>query len=113
MKSTVLAAAVLLLSVAYTNADAQTVRQKGRNQRHRIAQGVKSGELTKAETVNLAKDQKEIHQEVKDAKADGVVTKEERKDIKQDQRQESRKILSQKTQQERQELIQVLKIIKI
>jgi len=95
MKATVLAAA-LVLGAFFTSANAQTVKQKGKHERHRIAQGVKSGELTKAETVNLAKDQKEIRQEVKSAKADGVVTKAERKDIKQDQRQASRKIYRKK-----------------
>ena len=95
MKTTVLAAAVLL-SAMFSTADAQTVRQKGKNERHRIAQGVKSGELTKTETKNLARGQKEIHQDVKEAKADGVVTKEEKKEIKQDQRQQSRKIYRKK-----------------
>jgi hypothetical protein len=95
MKATVLAAAILFGAI-FSTADAQTVRQKGKNERHRIAQGVKSGELTKAEAKNLAKGQKEIHQDVKEAKADGVVTKEERKEIKQDQRQESRKIYRKK-----------------
>ena len=95
MKATVLAAAILLGAI-FSTADAQTVKQKGKNERHRISQGVKSGELTKAEAKNLAKGQKEIHQDVKEAKADGVVTKEEKKEIKQDQRQESRKIYRKK-----------------
>jgi hypothetical protein len=95
MKATVLAAAILL-GALFSTADAQTVRQKGKNERHRIAQGVKSGELTKTEAKNLANGQKEIHQDVKEAKADGVVTKEEKKEIKQDQRQQSRKIYRKK-----------------
>lgn len=95
MKATVLAS-VILLGAIFSSADAQTVRQKSRNERHRIAQGVKSGELTKTEAKNLARGQKEIHQDVKEAKADGVVTKQERKEIKQDQRQESRKIYRKK-----------------
>jgi uncharacterized membrane protein YebE (DUF533 family) len=96
MKAKFLAAAIVLGAMFTTTVSAQTVHQKSKNQRHRIVQGVKSGELTKAETKNLVKDQKAIHQEVKAAKADGVVTKEERKDIKQDQRQESRKIYRKK-----------------
>jgi len=95
MKTIVLAVAILAGAVI-NSADAQTVRQHGKNQRHRIAQGVKSGELTRAETRNLATDQKEIRQDVKAAKADGVVTRAERKDIKQDQRQASRKIYRKK-----------------
>ena len=94
MKVTVLAAAILL-GAMFTTANAQ-VKQHAKNERHRIKQGVKSGELTKKETKNLVQGQKEIHQEVKAAKADGVVTKAERKDIRQDQRQESRKIYRKK-----------------
>lgn len=96
MKTTFLAATIVL-GALFTTANAQqTIKQKGRHERHRIAQGVKSGELTRAETANLVKGQKEIRQDVKAAKADGVVTRAERKDIKQDQRQESRKIYRKK-----------------
>ena len=95
MKTSVLAAAIVLGAILNT-ASAQTIHQKAKNQHHRVAQGVKSGELTRKETKNLVTDQKEIHQEVKTAKSDGVVTKDERKDIKKDQRQESRKIYRKK-----------------
>jgi uncharacterized membrane protein YebE (DUF533 family) len=95
MKTKVLTTAIVLFAL-FTSASAQTIKQKSKNERHRIAQGVKSGELTKSEAKNLAQDQREIHQDVKAAKADGVVTKEERKDIKQDQRQTSRKIYRKK-----------------
>ena len=96
MKTTFLAATIILGAFFSTASAQQNIKQKGRHERHRIAQGVRSGELTKAETANLAKGQKEIHQEVKAAKADGVVTRAERKDIKQDQRQQSRKIYRKK-----------------
>lgn len=91
-----LTAAIVTLALSVNSADAQTIRGKAQNQRQRIKQGVKSGELTKAEAKNVINDQREIRQEVKEAKADGVVTKEERKDIKQDQRQASRKIYRKK-----------------
>ncbi len=94
MKTTFLAAAIVLGAI-FNTADAQ-VKQHAKNEHHRIKQGVKSGELTKKETKNLVHGQKEIHQDVKAAKADGVVTKDERKDIRQDQRQESRKIFRKK-----------------
>jgi uncharacterized membrane protein YebE (DUF533 family) len=96
MKTRVLLTAIILGAFFSTASAQQTIKEKNRHERKRIAQGVKSGELTKAETKNLAHGQKEIHQEVKAAKADGVVTKEERKDIKQDQRQQSRKIYRKK-----------------
>jgi methylthioribose-1-phosphate isomerase len=90
MKTKILVSAIML-ALAISSADAQTVKRQ-KNQRQRIKQGVRSGELTRAETVNLVNGQKEIRQEKKEARADGVVTTEERKEIRQDQRQESRKI---------------------
>ena len=95
MQTKFLLATALLFSLATTNADAQ-VRKTARHQHVRIKQGVRSGELTRAETRNLAHDQREIRQEVKTAKADGVVSRDERKDIRQDQRQASRKIFRKK-----------------
>ena len=94
MKAKLLAAAVVL-GALFTTANAQ-VKPSTKNQHHRIKQGVKSGELTKAETKNVVKDQREIRQDVKEAKADGTVTGAERKDIRQDQRQASRKIYRKK-----------------
>ncbi len=95
MKTTLLAVAALAFSALFSNANAQ-VKQTTKNQQHRIKQGVKSGELTKKETVNLAKDQREIRRDVKTARADGKVTRSERKDIRQDKRQASRKIYRKK-----------------
>jgi len=94
MKTKILFSAILL-ALAIGSADAQTVvRQKRQHQR--IKQGVKSGELTRAEAVNLRNGQKEIRQEKQEARADGVVTTEEKKEIRQDQRKESRKIFRKK-----------------
>lgn len=50
----------------------QVVQQK------KINQGVKSGELTKKEAVQLQKQQRNINQTKKAAKADGVVTRKEK-----------------------------------
>ena len=57
---------------------------------------MRSKELTKGETVSLAKDAKEIRQEKAAAKADGTVTGAERKEIHQDMNQASRKIYRKK-----------------
>ncbi len=95
MKTKILLLAITLGTMFYS-ADAQTIKQKSQHQRHRIHHGVKNGELTRHETKNLIHGQKEIHQDVKSAKADGVVTNQERKSIKQDQRQESRDIFRKK-----------------
>ena len=61
-------------------------------QKHRVRQGVRSGELTTKETGKLATDIKENKEAVKDAKADGTVTGAERKEIHKSQNQTSRKI---------------------
>jgi len=81
-----------------TQSTSQTpvVDQRQKNQKTRIKRGVKSGELTGKETVGLAKDQKEIHEAEKEAKADGVVTSEERKELRQEQNEASREIFKEK-----------------
>lgn len=94
MKATLLAVAIVTAAF-FTSATAQ-VKPHAKHQRQRTVQGVKNGELTRAETKNIRNDQKEIRKEVKASKADGIVTKEERKDIRKDQRQASRKIYRKK-----------------
>ncbi len=93
MKTKILFSAIIM-ALAISNADAQAGKQI--RQHKRIKQGVKSGELTRAEAVNLRHGQKEIREEKREAKADGVVTPAERQEIRQDQRQESRKIFRKK-----------------
>lgn len=96
MKAKLFVAALMLFCIGINSADAQ-VRQTAKNQQKRIRQGVRSGELTKPEAVNLARDQREIRQDIREAKTnDGVITPAERKDIRQDQRQASRKIYRKK-----------------
>ena len=90
MKTKLLFSAIIL-ALAVSNADAQAVRQH-----HRIKQGVRSGELTRAEAANLRHGQREIREEKREARADGVVTPQEKKEIRQDERKESRKIFRKK-----------------
>ena len=75
--------------IASSNLTAQT---QNSNQRKRVRQGVKSGELTKAETAVLAHQQKDIRTAKHQARADGKVNRDERKDINQDQRKASKSI---------------------
>ena len=49
-----------------------------RNQRERIAQGVRSGELTRPETRRLVRGEIRLHRHERYAKSDGVVTARER-----------------------------------
>lgn len=50
-------------------------------QQHRIAQGVRSGELTPHETRALEKREAKLNHDEAKAKADGVVTKQERRKL--------------------------------
>ncbi len=96
MKVKLLAALAIILAATTTDATAQ-IRHRAKHQHQRIKQGVRSGEITRAEAKNLREGQKEIRQDVREAKKDdGKITRDERKEIKQDQRQESRKIFRKK-----------------
>ena len=66
------------------------------NQKARIVDGVTSGELTAAETANVAKDQREIRRMERRAKADGQVTAKEKLRIEKKQDRASRKIARKK-----------------
>jgi uncharacterized membrane protein YebE (DUF533 family) len=62
----------------------------------RIAQGVRSGSLTKDEARGLRTEQRSIRQEERAYKADGTLTRDERKDLHQDLNAASRSIYSEK-----------------
>ena len=87
--------AAILFGIGINSADAQ-IKHRAQNQKHRIKQGVKSGELTKSETKNIVHDQKEIRQDVKLAKADGNISPAEKQVILKEQRKESREIYRKK-----------------
>lgn len=74
------------------------VGQRRENQQARIAQGVKSGQLTPAETAKLEKQQRAIHKQVAaDRKANGgTLTASEKKQINREQNQASRNIYRKK-----------------
>lgn len=90
----------LVVCASYLSANAQTatpvIKQNQLEQKQRINQGVKSGEVTPAEKARLKAQQRRIKQDKKEAKADGVVTKHERKDIKKKQKRASKNIHHQK-----------------
>ena len=72
------------------------IKDRQMNQRARIRQGVRSGELTKGEARKLRGEQKTIQAEKQMAKADGKVTPAERAKIRQDQNKASRDIYRKK-----------------
>ena len=74
------------------------VGQRRENQQDRIAQGVKSGQLTADETAKLEKQQQHINKQVaKDRKANGgTLTASEKKQVNKEQNQASRNIYRKK-----------------
>lgn len=66
--------------------------QRQQNQRARIREGERSGELTRQESVRARKDQREIRRTEKRAKADGELTRNEKAVIEHKQNKASRKI---------------------
>lgn len=83
-----------ILTAGLLNAQTQTkkVNQRQKNQTTRIAKGAKSGELTKKETKQLARQQRDIRKTKRNAKVDGVVTRKERAVIHQKQNAANRNI---------------------
>ncbi|HNU88826.1 MAG TPA: hypothetical protein PKJ94_11065 [Ferruginibacter sp.] len=93
MKLKVLVTTALVLVLGTSIAEAQ---QTQRMQRHRIREGVRSGELTRSETRGLALQQRRIHRDIRMAKRDGVITRRERKEIRRDKRMANRSIYRKK-----------------
>ena len=97
MKKHLVSVPTALASVA---ASAQTatpgLNARQRNEQARIRQGVRSGELTRPEAACLKAREADIRADNRAARANGVVTRDERQDIRQDERRTSRAIYRQK-----------------
>ncbi len=99
MNKTFIAATVLALSAfAATAAGTDTPRidQRQANQEQRIDRGIASGELTKPEARRLTHQENRIDKMENKAKADGVVTGQEKKHLTKAQNKTSRHIYRQK-----------------
>jgi hypothetical protein len=77
------------------------INQRQANQTSRVAQGVKSGELTRGEAQELRAERRDIRELERDYKSDRVLTKEERQDLNQQLNQNSREIYEEKHDAER------------
>lgn len=99
MKKILLLLTVMLFMV-YASAMAQTVTPKSDVrqgiQQARIAQGVRSGDLTRAERRALKTQQRHIRRVERRAKSDGVVTPREKSKINRKQNRANRNIRRQK-----------------
>ena len=94
MKKGIIALFVFALTASGLIAQAQTpvINKTQKDQHARIVQGVKSGELTKAEAKKLTAEQKDIRTDKQIAKADGKATPTEKKIIKREQKKVSKDI---------------------
>jgi len=72
------------------------VNERQHNQKHRLKDGVKSGELTKEEAKGLRDEQKALREKERAYKADGKLTRDERKDLHQDLNDSSKHIYQEK-----------------
>lgn len=70
----------------------RNINSRQRQQRQRIGQGVRSGELTRRETARLGREQGQIRRQERQARADGQYTRLERAEIHQELNQASRRI---------------------
>lgn len=81
-------------TTAATTATHRDINQRKENQQDRIGQGVTSGQLTAGETSHLEKQESSINKEEHNMKTqdNGHLTKQDRKTLRHQQNQESRRI---------------------
>ena len=72
------------------------IDQRQANQERRIQQGVQSGSLTQPEAARLERGQDRLQAKENRAKADGVVTKQERVQLQRAENRQSERIYNQK-----------------
>jgi hypothetical protein len=93
-----LAAVTIILTAfgALAQPAKRVVRHRQVRQQERIRQGVRSGELTKEEARKLEQGERQIQQAKREARSDGVVTQEEKKEINEMQNKASKEIYEEK-----------------
>lgn len=92
MNRKIFIAAALLLGLAVNSASAQITRSKTINERARIHNGVRTGQLTRPEAYRLHREQRHIRRDVHRARRDGHIDRAERMHIRHDKRKHSRHI---------------------
>ena len=93
---TIIALAAILPSLAFAHVSTPRVDQRQMNQERRINQGVASGSLTRYEANRLGRGQQHVANMESRAKADGVVTRQERAYLHHVQDRQSERIYAQK-----------------
>ncbi len=92
---------LLLGASAPLFAGAPGVDQRQANQRARIVDGVRSGELTRPETRRLVRGERKLHRQERRVKADGEVTAGERARLQRNASRMSKRIHRQKHDRQR------------
>ena len=88
---------VLGSTLGIAGASAQTINQRRENQQDRIAQGVKSGQLTAGETGRLETREAHVNKEIRDDREDhGHLTPAEKRQVTRQQNRLSRSIYGDK-----------------
>jgi hypothetical protein len=87
-----------------TGLGAQEIHKRKENQQDRIAQGVKSGELTAGETAKLERKEARVNRETRRDRAQngGTLTPQERRKINRQQNRLSRQIYREKHDRQKQ-----------
>ncbi len=93
MKGVVLSLALGLMTGAVW---AGEVKDREENQQDRIAQGVKSGELTGGEAARLEKGEQRIERDREKALSDGKMTRQEKAKLNREENRQSKKIYNTK-----------------
>ena len=97
LKTTLVAAlSSFVVTTAFAGDRDPGVNKRQRQQHSRIAEGVKSGELTHSEAKSLRADQHAIRAEEAEFKSDGVLTRGERRELHRDLNESSRDIRREK-----------------
>jgi hypothetical protein len=92
-----LSATVLLgLAMAAGPMWGQNIRKREKRQQERIAQGVKSGELTPKETAKIERKEARLNREIRQERAEGPLTPKDRRQITRQQNRTSREIYREK-----------------
>ena len=96
MFKTAIAATIACVIAGPVLAGTPVLNARQDNQQARIAQGVRSGELTRPETARLVRGQVHVQRMENRAKSDGVVTAGDRASVQQGANVQSRRIYRQK-----------------
>lgn len=110
MKKFLLLSVVALLLGASTETFAQNRNRGGdwngrpdrqRSDRQRVQRGVRSGQITRDEARQIRERERQIRAERRGYRSDGTITREERREIRRDEREQDRYIRSQRRDDDR------------